>query len=180
MHRFRGHILRPQPTTTLVIPGFDCQLRIVQPPNCAIPAEVDLRSTLSVAQSLSTNIFGVSTSIQGSRLSVQSRVPMRYRQMRFALCMSRAERFWTPRAHSLTQYWMSARSFARNINFSHNGSVVLVLSRTQLRFLTWNSHLWSHTRRVYSSAVLQTSTDQQTVEQFSKRLNAKSPLGLDQ
>ena len=30
----------------------------------------------------STNIFGVSTSIQGSRLSVQSRVPMRYRQMR--------------------------------------------------------------------------------------------------
>ena len=89
---------------------------IVQPPSCATPADVDLRSTVSVAQSLSTIICNVSTSMQGSSFNVQSRVPMTYLQMRFALCMSRAEGLCTPLAHSLTQNWMSGRFVAMNIN----------------------------------------------------------------
>ena len=50
-----------------------------------------------------TVMCNVSTSFQGSNFNVQSRVPMRSLQMRFALCMSRAEEFPTPMAHSLTQ-----------------------------------------------------------------------------
>ena len=76
------------------IAGDPCvrlHVMIVQPPSCATPADVDLRSTLSVAQSLSTIICNESTFFQCSSCNVQSRVPMRHLQMRFALCMSRAE-----------------------------------------------------------------------------------------
>ena len=56
--RFRGHILRPQPKTTLVILVFDCIW------------ESDSHQTVQFQQTLTT-------SFQGSRLIVQSRVPLR-------------------------------------------------------------------------------------------------------
>ena len=96
---------------------------ILQPPSYATPADVDLRSTSSVDQSLSTIISNVSTFFQGSSFNVQSRVPVRYLQMRFALCMSRGEGRCIPLAHLLdTEMNIWAFSSGEH-QFAHNRSV---------------------------------------------------------
>ena len=100
-------------------------MKIVHP-SCATPADVDLRSTLSVAQSLSTIICNVSIPSQSASFNVQSRAPMKHLQMRFALCMSRTEGHCNPLAHSLT--------FSNDEHqFAHNCSVQTVFSKNNQR-----------------------------------------------
>ena len=118
-------------------------------PSCGTPTDGDLRSTLSVAKSLSTIICNVYLSM-GSSFNVQSRVPMKYLQMRLALCMSRAEGLCTPLAHYVWEFSNDDPQFA------HNHSVQTVF-----------------TRRMHI-ATRQTSTRQQTVEEFCKRILSPS------
>ena len=148
----------------------------MQPPSRTTPADVDLRSTESVAQSLSTIKCNVSTSFQGSSFNVHSRVPMKYQQMRSALCMSRAEGFPHSSGTSLDTELNVWAFSGEEHHFAHNCSVLTVFSWTKQRFLIRNSRFRSHTRRMHRISILHTSTGQQTVEEFCKWLDQKSPV----
>ena len=105
---------------------------------------------------------------------------MRYLQMRFALCMSRAEGLCTPLAHSLTQNLMSGRSAAMNINLP---TIFRYRERSAgpsfgSSFGTLDSHLTPGV--LHTSAASHASTGQQTVKKFRKRLDLKPSLCLDQ
>ena len=153
MPHFRRRTFQLPPTTIV---------RIVQPPSCATPADVDLRSTLSVVQSLSTIICNVSISRSGSSFNVQSPVPMRYLQMRFALCISRAEGLCTfiREKHQLSH-------MVRYCLCSAGPSFGSSFGTLDSDLTTWSLHM---------SAASHASTGQQTVKKFRKRLDLKPSL----
>ena len=99
---------------------------------------------------------------------------MRYLQIRFALCMSRAEGLCTPLAHSLNVWAFCGDGH----QCAHNRSVQAVFTRTKQMFLIRNSRFpIAHQDRI---AIVQTSTRQQTVEELCKGLDEKSSFGPDQ
>ena len=110
------------------------QVMIVQPPSCATPVDVDLRPTLSVAQSLSTIICNESTSFQDSSFGVQSRVPVRSLQMRFAFC-----RWISHSSGTLLDTELNVWAFSgEEHQFAHNLTILTLFSWTKQRFLIRN------------------------------------------
>ena len=111
-------------------PCVQLLVMIVQPPSCATPADVDLRSTLSVAQSLSTII--------SCRHPTRVPVSMSNRERPRDICRSALplQASCGRIFHSSGTYWAFS---GEEHQCAHNRTVLTVFSWTKQRFLIRNS-----------------------------------------